>query len=191
MRSVLLSLLLVSCSVCAQQNFGDKLAQKAHELTEQKVTYDPSYFVIDYPNGDVPSDKGVCTDVIIRAYRLLAIDLQKLVHDDMEAHFDLYPKRWGLKKTDKNIDHRRVPNLMVFFARFGTSKKISNKASDYDPGDLVVWDLGGGILHIGLVSNKKSADGKGYLIIHNIGAGQVYQDILLDFKIIGHYSYSG
>jgi len=165
------------------------LSQAALELTHQKVTYNPSYFSIDYPNGDVPNDKGVCTDVIIRAYRKLGIDLQKEVHQDMKANFNVYPKIWGLKSTDKNIDHRRVPNLMTYFKRQGAEKPITKNANDYKPGDIVCWNLRGAITHIGIVVNKKSNDGKRNLIVHNIGAGQVLEDCLFDFKIIGHYRF--
>lgn len=165
------------------------LSNAALALTEQKVTYDPSYFSIGYPNGDVPSDKGVCTDVVIRAYRKIGIDLQKEVHQDMSTHFSAYPKIWGLKTTDKNIDHRRVPNLMTFFKRKGAEKPISKKAADYKPGDIVCWNLGGAVTHIGIVVDKKSRDGKRNLIVHNIGRGQVLEDCLFDFKIIGHYRY--
>ncbi|MBS9462511.1 DUF1287 domain-containing protein [Flagellimonas sp. 389] len=166
------------------------LSDAALELTEQNVTYDPSYFSMDYPNGDVPSDKGVCTDVVIRAYRKLGIDLQKEVHEDMKANFNVYPKIWGLRTTDKNIDHRRVPNLMIYFKREGAEKSISDNASDYLPGDVVCWNLGGAITHIGIVVDKKSSDGKRNLIVHNIGRGQVLEDMLFDFKIIGHYRYA-
>ncbi len=159
------------------------------ELTEQQVTYDPSYFSIDYPNGDVPSDKGVCTDVVIRAYRKIGIDLQKEVHEDMKAHFEVYPKIWGLTRTDKNIDHRRVPNLMTFFSRKGTDKPITANPEDYRPGDIVCWNLGGAVTHIGIVVDKKSKDGQRNLIVHNIGGGQVLEDCLFEFKIIGHYRY--
>ncbi|MCL1933458.1 MAG: DUF1287 domain-containing protein [Candidatus Azobacteroides sp.] len=173
-----------------QTNFFVQLADSALTLTKQRVTYDPSYFHIAYPNGDVPADKGVCADVIIRAYRKLGIDLQKEIHEDMKANFAKYPKKWGLTQTDKNIDHRRVPNLMVFFSRFGTVKKISQNPSDYQSGDIVCWDLNGrGLTHIGIVSNIKSSDGKRNLIIHNIGGGQVLADCLFSFKIIGHYAY--
>ncbi|WP_237275501.1 DUF1287 domain-containing protein [Tenacibaculum ovolyticum] len=167
----------------------NKLSIAALELTKHKVTYDPSYFSISYPNGDVPPDKGVCTDVIIRAYRKLGIDLQKEVHEDMLKNFSLYPKIWGLKRTDKNIDHRRVPNLMTFFSRKGTVDIKSNKSEDYIPGDIVCWNLYGGVTHIGIVVNKKTKDNKRYMIVHNIGNGQVLEDCLFDFKIIGHYSY--
>lgn len=167
----------------------NNLAKAALELTLQKVTYDPSYFSIDYPNGDVPANKGVCTDVVIRAYRKTGIDLQKELHEDMEAHFSEYPKIWGLKRTDKNIDHRRVPNLMTFFKRKGTEKPITLNAQDYLPGDVVCWNLGGAITHVGIVVDRTSKDGKRRLIVHNIGAGQVLDDCLFDFKIIGHYRY--
>jgi len=173
-----------------QTNFYRQLADSALTLTAQKVKYDPSYFKITYPNGDVPADKGVCTDVIIRAYRKMGIDLQKEVHEDMKAYFSKYPKIWGLSHPDKNIDHRRVPNLMTFFSRHGIIKKISQEASDYLPGDIVCWNLGGAVTHIGIVVNKKSADGKRYMFVHNIGAGQVVEDCLFNFTIIGHYQYA-
>jgi len=171
------------------QNVKNTLSDCALELTKQKVSYDPSYFSIAYPNGDVPADKGVCTDVVIRAYRLKGIDLQKEVHEDMKANFKLYPNIWGLKHTDKNIDHRRVPNLMTFFERKARSLPISKKAGDYKANDVVCWRLDGGLTHIGIVINQKSADNKRPLIVHNIGAGQVMEDCLFDFKIIGHYRY--
>ena len=172
-----------------QDSFSSKLSNAALELTKDRVIYDPSYVQLAYPNGDVPSNRGVCTDVVVRAYRKLGIDLQKEVHEDMKANFGLYPKSWGLKRPDKNIDHRRVPNLMVFFKRFGVEKPISKKAADYTAGDIVCWDLGGGVTHIGIVVDKKSADGKRHLIVHNIGAGQVVEDCLFDYQIIGHYQY--
>ena len=190
MRKILFILpILFFCKVYSQDSFFDQLADSALSLTKQQVVYDPSYFVIDYPNGDIPEGKGVCTDVVIRAYRKLGIDLQKEVHEDMLANFDKYPDKWGLSKPDKNIDHRRVPNLMVFFSRYGEEKIISRKAADYHPGDIVVWNLGGGIIHIGIVIKQKSADGKRNLIVHNIGNGQEVVDCLFDFEIIGHYVY--
>ena len=182
-------LISLSFNVLSQTNFFDQLSNAGIELTSQYVDYDPSYFSISYPNGDVPEGKGVCTDVVIRAYRKLNIDLQKEVHEDMAANFNKYPKNWGLTKTDKNIDHRRVPNLMVFFSRFGEVKPNSKNAEDYLPGDIVCWNLGGGTTHIGLVVNKKSNDGNRNLIVHNIGGGQVLADCLFDYKIIGHYRY--
>lgn len=189
MQKILCVLFIAVTSVLQAQTFEEKLSNAALALTNDKVTYDPSYFSIDYPNGDVPATKGVCTDVVIRAYRKLGTDLQKEVHEDMKANFDVYPKIWGAKRTDTNIDHRRVPNLMTFFKRKGTEKPITQNASDYQPGDIVCWNLGGAITHIGIVVNKKSADGKRYLIVHNIGRGQVLEDCLFDFKIIGHYHY--
>ena len=191
MKKIIL-ILLIHCTLLTfgQETQVKSLSDAAIELTNQKVTYDPSYFSIDYPNGDVPKDKGVCTDVIIRAYRKLGIDLQKEVHEDMKTNFNLYPKIWGLKSTDKNIDHRRVPNLMKFFGRKGTVKVKSKNPNDYESGDIVCWNLSGGTTHIGIVVAKKSTDGKRNLIVHNIGAGQVLEDCLFNFKIIGHYSYS-
>ncbi|NER17756.1 DUF1287 domain-containing protein [Spongiivirga citrea] len=193
MRYFLLALLLVvySNNIFSQQIVLLKLSDAAIDLTKDNVTYDGRYFSISYPNGDVPANKGVCTDVIIRAYRALDIDLQELVHRDMKANFHLYPKIWGLSKTDTNIDHRRVPNLMAYFSRFGTVKKISQNPKDYVPGAIVAWRLSSGLTHIGIVVNRKSSDGKRYLISHNIGAGQLLEDCLFDFKIIGHYSFSG
>jgi len=155
-----------------------------------QVVYDPGYYVMDYPNGDVPADKGVCTDVIIRAYRKMGIDLQKEVHEDMIKNFKKYPDIWGLTHTDKNIDHRRVPNLMVFFTRHGTVKPITGNPDDFLPGDIVCWNLGGDVSHIGLVVNKKSSDGKRFMIVHNIGQGQVLEDCLFQHKITGHFRYN-
>ncbi len=190
-NTLLIALFLTFLTGSIQTSFAQKtLSEAALELTKQHVTYDPSYFSIDYPNGDVPSDKGVCTDVIIRAYRKIGIDLQKKVHEDMKANFSAYPKIWGLKTTDKNIDHRRVPNLMTYFKRKGAQKPITKNAVDYLPGDVVCWRLSGGATHIGIVVNRKSANGKQNMIVHNIGAGQVLEDCLFDFKIIGHYRYS-
>jgi uncharacterized protein len=172
-----------------QTGFAGRLSVAALELTQVQVTYDPGYFRIPYPNGDLPPNKGVCTDVVIRAYRKLGIDLQKEVHEDMMLNFSKYPKFWGLSKPDRNIDHRRVPNLMKFFSRFGTVKPITARAEDYLPGDLVCWNLGGAITHIGIVVNLKSPDGHRNMIVHNIGGGQVLADCLFQFRIIGHYFY--
>jgi uncharacterized protein YijF (DUF1287 family) len=181
--------ILTISTLVGQDKFYERLADSTLVLTKQRVQYDPSYFRISYPNGDVPENKGVCTDVIIRAYRKLGIDLQKEVHEDMKANFSKYPKIWGMKNTDANIDHRRVPNLMTFFSRYGTVKATTSKPEDYQPGDIVCWNLDGGINHIGIVVNKKSPDGKRYLVVHNIGSGQVLEDCLFMFTIIGHYQY--
>lgn len=169
-------------------SFYDQLADSAATLTLDDVRYDAAYYSIDYPYGDVPKEVGVCTDVIIRAYRKLGIDLQQSVHEDMKANFNVYPDMWGLTATDSNIDHRRVPNLMRFFERKGKSLPIDTSAL-YEPGDIVCWNLGGGIHHIGIVSNTRSNDHRRYLIVHNIGQGQVLEDMLFDFTIIGHYRY--
>ncbi|WBV59432.1 DUF1287 domain-containing protein [Chryseobacterium camelliae] len=191
MRKYFTVLIIMFCVFIskAQNQFAQKLSDAALSLTKDKVTYDPAYFTIKYPNGDVPSDKGVCTDVVIRAYRKLGIDLQKEVHEDMKQHFSKYPKNWGLKRPDTNIDHRRVPNLRVFFAKFGKSKSIETKPELYVPGDIVTWILPGNLTHIGIVVNRKSTDGKRYLIVHNIGGGQVIEDCLFKFTITGHYQY--
>lgn len=190
MKKILFFLFVVSLNSFSQNRTDSfALSNAALSLTKQNVSYDPSYFSIDYPNGDVPSDKGVCTDVIIRAYRKLDVDLQKKVHEDMKANFSLYPQNWGLRNTDKNIDHRRVPNLMTFFKRKGAEKPITANVKDYLPGDIVCWSLGGGLTHIGIVVNKKDSNGKRNLIVHNIGAGQVLEDCLFKYKIIGHYRY--
>lgn len=189
-KSFLIPIILLFNTCLAQTEVEQNiLSVSALELTKQQVTYDQSYYTIDYPNGDVPADKGVCTDVIIRAYRNIGVDLQKEVHEDMKANLNAYPDIWGLKTTDRNIDHRRVPNLMVFFKRKGAEKIISNKPEDYVPGDIVCWNLGGNLTHIGIVVNRRSSDGKRNLIVHNIGAGQVLEDCLFNYKIIGHYRY--
>lgn len=185
-----LSVFLVCLTVLSVSAQNQALSNAAIKLTEQKVVYDPSYFRIDYPNGDVRTGKGVCTDVVIRAYRKLGIDLQKLVHEDMAANFDLYPKNWGLKSPDSNIDHRRVLNLMRFFERHGKLLPRSKDPKDYLPGDIVTWSLGSGMTHIGIVTGETSLFGKTPLIVHNIGAGQVLEDCLFKFEIIGHYRYS-
>ncbi|WP_340696697.1 DUF1287 domain-containing protein [Flavobacterium ginsengisoli] len=160
-------------------------------IIDPSIDYDPAYFKIDYPNGDVPKNKGVCTDVIIRSYRVLNIDLQKEVHQDMVENFSLYPnlKKWGMTKTDTNIDHRRVPNLEVFFERKGTKLPVTQNAKDYKTGELVTWMINDKLPHIGIVTNKKSADGKRNLIVHNVGGGQVLEDCLFEYKIVGHFKY--
>lgn len=166
-----------------------QISDAALSIVDSSIDYDPTYFSIEYPNGDVPADKGVCTDVVIRTYRKLGVDLQKLVHEDMKANFNLYPKTWGLSKPDTNIDHRRVPNLMVYFSRFGKEKPMTENAEDYAPGDIVCWRLANGMTHIGMVVDKKSDDGKRFKIVHNIGGGQVLEDVLFAYEVIGHYGF--
>ena len=182
-------LFLSVSTIYCQDSFYDELAEHAIELTNDKVIYDPVYYSIDYPGGDIPRGKGVCTDVIIRAYRKMNIDLQEEVHEDMKVNFDSYPKLWNLRATDTNIDHRRVPNLMKFFERNGEILPISQNPEDYSPGDIVCWDLGGGITHIGILIKRKSIDNTRFLVVHNIGQGQVIEDILFKYRIIGHYRY--
>ena len=194
MKLKFLLFIVIGCAVHAQENFFSKLIAQAIAQTKEQVTYDPAYTQISYPNGDVPANVGVCTDVVIRSYRGVGVDLQKEVHEDMLKHFSEYPKYWKLKKADSNIDHRRVPNLMLFFKRHGAELPISKKPEDYKPGDMVAWNLqgkntAGGITHIGIVIDQKSADGKRYLIAHNIGAGNKIDDILFEYVIIGHYRY--
>jgi len=184
---LLLSILIFSYSPLLSQEFNIKLANAGVEISKDNVVYDGSYRQISYPNGDVPAGIGVCTDVIIRAYRKLDIDLQKEVHEDIINNIGKY---WRVKKADKNIDHRRVPNLVVFFKRFGKVLPITDNPEDYKPGDIICWKLGGSVDHIGLVVNKKSEDGKRYLVVHNIGGGQNVEDFLFGDKIVGHYSYA-
>ena len=165
------------------------LVSAARERTRRPELYDGSYRVIGYPMGDVPGDRGVCTDLIVRAYRTLGIDLQVLVHEDMRSHFEDYPRLWGLRKPDRNIDHRRVPNLQRFFERAGASVRVTNVGQDYVAGDLVTWMLPGNLPHIGIVSDQKVGDGRRPKIIHNIGAGPVEDDILFAYRITGHYRF--
>ncbi len=190
------ALLSVCAAIPAQErgeenSFASLLCLAAMELTFDDVVYDPAYYSMTYPWGDVPEGRGVCSDVVIRAYRALGIDLQKEVHEDMAEHFSLYPKNWGLTRTDTNIDHRRVPNLMTFFERQGSVKEITSEPGDYLPGDIVCWNLGGAVTHIGIVVERQSERWSGYQVVHNIGSGQIVEDCLLDFKIIGHYIYTG
>jgi len=182
-----------SVSESHRREFLQHLIAAAIERTHHLVRYDPAYVRISYPGGDVPADTGVCTDEIIRSYRSVGVDLQKEVHEDMVRNFDLYPRRWRwvLSRPDPNIDHRRVPNLMVFFARKGESLPLSGRADDYAPGDLVTWDLGGGVPHIGVVVDKKSAKSGRYMIVHNIGQGPRMEDIMFNWKVTGHYRYFG
>jgi uncharacterized protein YijF (DUF1287 family) len=186
-----LSIILVGLLLIFQQDssFYKKLSKAALELTQDQVFYDPSYRSIPYPNGDIPKNTGVCTDVVIRAYRKMGIDLQKEVHEDMKANFSKYPAKWGLKKPDTNIDHRRVPNLEVFFQRKGEQLAVTQNTSEYKTGDIVTWMLDGRLPHIGIVSHKKSADGKRPLIVHNVGGGQVLEDCLFRYDIVGHFRY--
>jgi len=177
----------------SSQEFLGRLVVAAIERTHHSVRYVSAYVRIPYPGGDVPADTGVCTDEIIRSYRAVGVDLQKEVHEDMLQNFSLYPnqRRWLLAHPDSNIDHRRVPNLMVFFGRKAETLLSSNRAEDYSPGDLVTWDLGGGVPHIGIVVDQKSRGSGRFMIVHNIGAGPKMEDVLFSWKITGHYRYFG
>nr|WP_298137751.1 DUF1287 domain-containing protein [uncultured Pseudomonas sp.] len=164
----------------------EALVLAAREQVGVTLSYDPAYRRLSYPGGDVPLSGGVCTDVLIRALRQQGLDLQEAVHRDMRAHFDLYPKHWGLSRPDSNIDHRRVPNLMTWFKRQGWALPLSQDAGAYRPGDIVTWDLGRGLTHIGIVSDRR-ADSGVPLVLHNIGRGTREEDILFGFSITGHY----
>jgi len=185
-------LLLISLAVSGSaiaDDFVRSLVAAARERTFKSEIYDGSYRTIAYPMGDVPDDRGVCTDVIIRAYRKVKIDLQVLVHEDMRKNFSTYPKFWGLRKPDRNIDHRRVPNLQRFFQRAGVSLPISKSPTDYKPGNLVTWMLPGNHPHIGIVSDRIVPGTSRPMIIHNIGSGTTEEDILYIYPITGHYRY--
>lgn len=176
----------------SHEEFTKHLVAAAIERTHHSVRYVSEYVRLPYPGGDVPADTGVCTDEIIRSYRAVGVDLQKEVHEDMLRNFSAYPNRsrWRLAHPDSNIDHRRVPNLMVFFQRKGETLPITNHASDYAPGDLVTWDLGGNVPHIGIVVDQRGRSG-GYMLVHNIGQGPQMEDVLFNWRITGHYRYFG
>ena len=167
-----------------------KLLENASEQIKTTRSYTQDYYQLSYPNGDPPVATGACTDVVIRSFRNAGVDLQKEVHEDMTANFAAYPSKWGMRSPDKNIDHRRVPNLQTYFTRKGKSLRVSNDARDYQPGDVVSWDINGkGMTHIGLVSNLWSERSGRYLIVHNIGGGVNAEDRLMDWKITGHFRY--
>ena len=179
-----------SISSSIEISFQEKLSNAAISIVDPSVKYTPNYVALKYPNGDVHPKTGVCTDVVIRAYRKVGVDLQKEVHEDLKSNFSLYPnlKKWGLKKPDTNIDHRRVPNLEVFFERKGEKLPVTQNATDYKAGEIVTWMINGKLPHIGIITNKKSIDGNP-LIVHNVGGGQVLEDCLFNYEIVGHYKY--
>jgi uncharacterized protein len=196
---LLFSLLLLPASGTCQESpsrahidFIQRLVTAAIDRTHHSVRYDPAYVRIPYPGGDVPADTGVCTDEIIRSYRAVGVDLQKEVHDDMAGNMSAYAPgaRWRQHNPDSNIDHRRVPNLIVFFRRKGETLQITSHPEDYKSGDLVTWDLGGGVPHIGIVVDRKGASGHN-MIVHNIGQGPRMEDVLLSWKVTGHFRYYG
>ncbi|MFI0397977.1 MAG: DUF1287 domain-containing protein [Thiolinea sp.] len=176
----------------ADIDYSERLAQAAVDRLRHRVSYNGAYIPIGYPNGDVPQNIGVCTDTVIRSYRRLGVDLQRLVHEDISRAFYSYPNlpKWGLQGPDTNIDHRRVHNLKVFFARHGQRVPVTGNPSDYRPGDLVTWSLGGDQEHIGIVVDQRTpADPRRFMIVHNIGQGEKMEDILFKMPITGHYRY--
>lgn len=185
MLAAMLVLSLAAAPARADAVFTAKVVDAARAQTKESVVYDGRYIKLAYPGGDVPTGIGVCTDVVIRAYRKGGVDLQVAVHEDMKKNFAAYPKNWGRRAPDTNIDHRRVPNLMTFFRREGAALPLTKKPGDYAPGDLVTWDLGGGVTHIGIVvADPGSAKP---LIVHNIGRGPQLEDVLFSWTITGHY----
>lgn len=192
MVCALLTVLMLQTGAGAQhyeEEFRAKLVAAAMERTKHQVTYDGSYRKIDYPGGDVPDDRGVCTDLIIRSYRGVGVDLQKEVHQDMSAFFSAYPQQWGLSRPDRNIDHRRVPNLYTFFKRKGMELTVTGNPDDYQAGDVVCWMLALNRPHIGMVVDRRSQDGKRPLVVHNIGMGPMLEDTLFEYRIYGHFRY--
>jgi uncharacterized protein YijF (DUF1287 family) len=183
---------LVSKHTTQLDNFTAHFVDAALERTQHHVRYDGRYMVIAYPNGDVPEEIGVCSDEVIRVYRKLGVDLQKDLHEDMVRNFTIYPKKWGLKRPDTNIDHRRVPNLQTLFTRKGQVLTTSQTdAHIYKAGDLVTWMLPGNLPHIGMVTDQRSEDSIRPLIVHNIGSGPKLEDMLFNYPITGHYRYYG
>ena len=179
-------LLFLACAAAHATGFdGGTLARAAVQQVGVTVNYDPAYTRIPYPNGDVPRDRGVCTDVVIRAFRAVGVDLQARVHEDMSRNFAAYPHKWGLAQADSNIDHRRVPNLQRWFERQHRSLRVSSNPADYRAGDVVSWKLPGGLDHVGVVSAQRS--GKRLLVVHNIGAGAREEDVLFAWPVTGHY----
>jgi uncharacterized protein YijF (DUF1287 family) len=188
-RRALAAFALLAAGAAAAQDEGvARVLAAAHAQVGVTRQYDGSYVRLAYPGGDVPADRGVCTDVVIRAYRAAGLDLQKAVHEDMRAHFTAYPKLWGLARPDRNIDHRRVPNLETWARRAGHALPVGTDAAAYRPGDLVSWRLPNGLPHIGLVSDRRAPDGSGRpLVVHNIGAGARVEDVLFAWPPVGHF----
>jgi uncharacterized protein YijF (DUF1287 family) len=174
-----------------RSTFVRDLIRAAVAQANERVVYDGSYRRIPYPGGDVPPEVGVCTDLVVRAYRAVGVDLQVRVHEDMTAAFASYPRAWGLSRPDSNIDHRRVPNLQTYLRRRGAQQPVTDAAAAYRAGDLVTWTLPGNVPHIGLVTDQRSPDGQRPLIAHNIGRGPQIEDMLFSFPVTGHYRYGG
>lgn len=168
-------------------DIGTRIALAAQAQVGVTTIYDPAYVRLDYPNGDVPIERGVCTDVVVRAFRAVGIDLQSRIHEDMARNFSVYPKDWGLTAPDANIDHRRVQNLATYFTRLGKRIGADDVDANFLPGDVVTWQLSGWMQHIGIVSTDKIQGTNRYYIVHNIGSGTHQEDALRWFTIIGHY----
>ncbi len=179
---------IITAPVGAVAGTGIALVEAAREQIGVTVIYDPAYRQLDYPGGDVPAERGVCTDVIVRAFRRLGVDLQVLVHEDMTAAFAAYPQLWGLSRPDRNIDHRRVPNQATFFERQGAARAAGRRVEDFTAGDVVTWRLASGVPHIGIVSDRRSEAGVP-LVIHNIGRGAVEEDVLFAYEVTGRYQW--
>jgi uncharacterized protein YijF (DUF1287 family) len=190
MALLLVCLLPAGAEAVRAADLAADLARAAEARDGLPVRYDPAYVRLSYPLGDVPEDTGVCSDEVIRAFRAVGIDLQRLVHEDMARAFARYPRNWGLTRADRNIDHRRVPNLETFFRRRGAALPVGTDPSAFRPGDVVSWRLPDGRPHIGLVTARVSAAGTP-LILHNIGAGPRIEDMLFAFAIAGHFRYAG
>lgn len=180
---------ILIASLKESKTFGNDLAAAALAHSGQDISYDPSYYKIDYPNGDVPSNKGVAADVLIRTYREMDMDLQQLVHEDMTENFRVYPQLWSASGPDTNIDHRRVANLQRFFERKGESLSVSRNAADYKPGDIVVWSLANAEMHIGIVVPGPGGRSNEAWVVHNMGVGVKWENVLFDYSIQRHFRF--
>jgi len=189
MKKLMLLAALLAAAPTLAQDAKQKVIAAALDQVGRTRYYDSSYRQLAYPNGDVPIERGVCSDVVIRAFRAAGLDLQVLVHEDMVRNFAAYPHKWRLTRPDKNIDHRRVPNLATFFTRRGKAREVTRRGADYIPGDIVTWDLGGGVPHIGIVSDRRAAGSDRYLVVHNIGSGAQAEDVLFSWQLTGHFRY--
>jgi hypothetical protein len=179
----------IASELVSSGNFGDKLAAEALRYSNTSVTYDPAYFKIDYPNGDVPANCGVAADLLVRCYRQVGIDLQKELHEDMNGNYRLYPQLWGATTTDANIDHRRVPNLQRFFSRTGETIKVSRNPEDFKIGDIVVWALSNAETHIGIIVPGADEGTAPWVVHHPAGGGVKWENALFDYQILGHFRY--
>lgn len=185
--AVLILGMLLPALACAELDDGIRIARAAQDQVGLTLSYDPAYRRLDYPGGDVPIETGVCADVVVRALRAVGIDLQAELHRDMREHFAAYPRNWGLRRPDRNIDHRRVPNLRRWFERRGWSLPVTADAADFRPGDIVSWELADGRPHIGIVSTRFSTERPRRLVVHNIATGAREEDVIFGWRISGHF----